>query len=410
MMLLVSFLFLSGLYLSSKRNLRLLFIFIPLYTFVLLNFSVTSYFINIDYNYGINLPLFIIICAYNLIFFIFAMLIYNRGILSAFIFSALFTSMSYYFLSPPFNPLILLYSMFSMPFIGVSSALYVTFILFLIPVLLFCRVKPRSKFQIMLLLIVILLFLHYCCRMSSTPSQDMRIAAIQTGLYFEMGGNTESFPLDLVKFLEINRNIDLVVFSENSLYGNKTEYNRIQTEKLMSILNENEMFDKHAFIFNLYGYKDINNIVSVFKFKNIEIINQKEALIPYIEKKSFFSYENLFNSEYFYVSPNMKKQTISYKGHKISTFICFDSLFPSLFSNNDLVIVQSNYNRLNKGTGYEQILRNGGVLGWFSHAMNSSLYINVQDGGGSIIIRNSNDIDDGIFSHSLKTPFIIING
>ncbi|WP_201478831.1 apolipoprotein acyltransferase [Escherichia coli] len=237
----------------------------------------------------------------------------------------------------------------------------------------------------------------------------MRIAVIQTGLYFEIGGNTESFPLDLVKFLEENRNVDLVVFSENSLYGNKTEYNRIQTDKLMSVLNENKMFDKHAFIFNFYGYKDINNIVSVFKFKDIEIINQKEALIPYIEKKSFFSYDNLFNSEYFYVSPSMKKQIINYNGHKISTFICFDSLFPSLFSRSDLVIVQSNYNRLNKGVGYEQILRNGGVLGWFSNAMNSDLYINVQDTGGSIIIRNNDGIDDEIFSHSLTTPFIIIS-
>ncbi len=257
-----------------------------------------------------------------------------------------------------------------------------------------------------MLLILLLLTLSY--RISNIYMPKIKIAAIQTGLYFKMGGNTETLPKDLVKFLDDNEDIDLVVFSENGLYGNKSEYNRIQTENLISTLKKHGKLDKHAFIFNFYGYKDINNVVSVFKYQDNEIINQKEALIPYVEKRNFISNENVLNSDFFYISPHLKKKTILYNERKISTFICFDVLFPSFFSHNDIVIVQSNYSRLNKGKGYENTLQNGAILGWFSHAMNSKLYVNVQDTGGSIIIRNGKGIDDRLFLYSMKTPFIII--
>lgn len=408
MIFFVSLLFLYGLFISSRKSWCLLLIFIPFYTFLLLIYSVNSYFIDHENKYSINTLLFVIVYTYNTIFFIIAKLMYKKGIVGAVLFSVAFTALSCCYISIPLNPLILIYSILSTQFLGAPSPIFITLLLYFIPYLLFCKSSLKSKCHIAILLLFILFSLALSERRNNTHASDMKIAAIQVGLYFDMGGNTESFPLDIIKFLDKHRDVDLVVFSENALYGNRTEYNRKQTEKLIKILESHGEFDKTAFIFNFYGYKDINNIVSVFRFKNNEIINQKEALIPYVEKKGFFSYGDEASSEYFRVSPHMKKNTIFYNKRRISTFICFDALFPSFFSYNDIVIVQSNYNKLNKGKGYENTLRNGSLLGWFSHAMNSDLYVNVQDTGGSVIIKNRKGINNDMLFYSMKTPFIII--
>ena len=100
---------------------------------------------------------------------------------------------------------------------------------------------------------------------------------------------------------------------------------------------------------------------------------------------------------------------MNFSGHKILTYICYDALFPKFSTNMaSIVIVQSNYNQLKKGYGFDNIIKYGSILGWFSSALNSDFYINVQDTGGTIVIRKNHGLDNDIYQKSKQNPFLVV--
>ncbi|EPE5229985.1 acyltransferase, partial [Escherichia coli] len=167
---------------------------------------------------------------------------------------------------------------------------------------------------------------------------------------------------------------------------------------------------RHAFIFNFFGFNDINNIVSVYYYKDNLLINQKKSLIPFVEQQWFFSdkYDN--TDEYLSIRKDIVNQNINHNGINIKTYICYDVLFPETHkSDNELVIVQSNYKLLDKNDMYNRIIKNGSILGWFAVATNSLAYINIQNHGGTVLIRKNGKIDYSVFATSLKKPFFVID-
>ncbi|ENB3232745.1 hypothetical protein ABHK79_004634, partial [Escherichia coli] len=103
-------------------------------------------------------------------------------------------------------------------------------------------------------------------------------------------------------------------------------------------------------------------------------------------------------------------QNINHNGINIKTYICYDVLFPETHkSDNELVIVQSNYKLLDKNDMYNRIIKNGSILGWFAVATNSLAYINIQNHGGTVLIRKNGKIDYSVFATSLKKPFFVID-
>ncbi|ENA08718.1 putative aatD, apolipoprotein N-acyltransferase [Escherichia coli P0298942.6] len=240
--------------------------------------------------------------------------------------------------------------------------------------------------------------------------QKIKVGVVQVGLYYQLGGNTTDFFPDLLKFLRKNNDIDMVVFSENTVYGFKNQFNKKITQKMISDLKASNAHQQHAFIFNFFGFNDINNIVSVYYYKDNIMINQKKALIPFVEQQWFFSdkYDN--TDEYLSIRKDIVNQNINHNGINIKTYICYDVLFPETHkSDNELVIVQSNYKLLDKNDMYNRIIKNGSILGWFAVATNSLAYINIQNHGGTVLIRKNGKIDYSVFATSLKKPFFVID-
>ncbi|EFK3910587.1 apolipoprotein acyltransferase [Escherichia coli] len=240
--------------------------------------------------------------------------------------------------------------------------------------------------------------------------QKIKVGVVQVGLYYQLGGNTTDFFPDLLKFLRKNNDIDMVVFSENTVYGFKNQFNKKITQKMISDLKASNAHQRHAFIFNFFGFNDINNIVSVYYYKDNFLINQKKALIPFVEQQWFFSdkYDNA--DEYLSIRKDIVNQNINHNGINIKTYICYDVLFPETHkSDNELVIVQSNYKLLDKNDMYNRIIKNGSILGWFAVATNSLAYINIQNHGGTVLIRKNGKIDYSVFATSLKKPFFVID-
>ncbi|WP_139817100.1 apolipoprotein acyltransferase [Escherichia coli] len=237
-----------------------------------------------------------------------------------------------------------------------------------------------------------------------------KIAVVQVGLYYEKGGSTMRFFQDLLNFLNENEGVDMVVFSENSLYGFKNDYNRALTEQLLSDLKTHNLHQKHAFLLNMYGFKKINNIITMYLFQDDEIVNQKTSLIPFIEKKGLFNSQQDLSSVYFSVDKNIRNKLINFKGNSVKTLVCYDALFPAFHHNeNNITIIQSDYNQLNKGAGYFKIKKYGSILSRFSNGINSKLFINIQNYGGTIVMNEDWDINMDLFEKSKEEPFFIVN-
>nr|WP_250187681.1 apolipoprotein acyltransferase [Escherichia coli] len=244
----------------------------------------------------------------------------------------------------------------------------------------------------------------------NTYQQKIKIGVVQVGLYYQLGGNTTDFLSDLLNFVKENNDIDIVAFSENTIYGFKSQLSKKITQKIISDIKISNMHQRHAFIFNFFGFDNINNVVSVYYYKDKTFINQKKSLIPFVEQKWNFSDEGDNTSEYLTIHKDIINKNIIHNGINIKTYICYDALFPEIDkSDNELVIVQSNYKRLDKNDMYNRIIKNGSILGWFSVATNSSAYINIQNHGGTVLIRNNGKIDDDVFATSLKKPFFVID-
>ncbi len=346
---------------------------------------------------------------YNVLYFFSYRMIVSYTLVSTTIHSLFFTVMAFYAKIVPLNPLILLYYRFNDLFYSTPYPIVNLFILYLSVAAL-----PLLNIRLIFIGFFIFCFLSFTQKtFSSTKNihqQKIKVGVVQVGLYYQLGGNTTDFFPDLLKFLRKNNDIDMVVFSENTVYGFKNQFNKKITQKMISDLKASNAHQQHAFIFNFFGFNDINNIVSVYYYKDNIMINQKKALIPFVEQQWFFSdkYDN--TDEYLSIRKDIVNQNINHNGINIKTYICYDVLFPETHkSDNELVIVQSNYKLLDKNDMYNRIIKNGSILGWFAVATNSLAYINIQNHGGTVLIRKNGKIDYSVFATSLKKPFFVID-
>ncbi|MDA6628941.1 dispersin export-associated protein AatD, partial [Escherichia coli] len=114
------------------------------------------------------------------------------------------------------------------------------------------------------------------------------IVIVQVGLYFKKVGVRGNFYTDLNEFVR-NKKVDLVILSENVFFGYKNDYIKERTKHLLKQLKDNRFHYKYGILMNLYGYQDINNVVSAFWHKEEFLLHQKSKLIPFFEKKSFYN-------------------------------------------------------------------------------------------------------------------------
>ncbi|EIU5772784.1 apolipoprotein acyltransferase, partial [Salmonella enterica] len=139
-------------------------------------------------------------------------------------------------------------------------------------------------------------------------------------------------------------------------------------------------------------------------------IRQKNILIPFIEKKGFFDKPEKITSSYLNVDKeNHFSSFFSIPDLDISTFICYESLFPKYtLPPSDLTIIQSDYSQLNKGPDYYNTVFNGSILSKFSVSINRIL-INIQNYGGTTVIYNDWSINWDVFNRSKKEHFLTVD-
>lgn len=393
-------------YSSYKNKKYVILIGTPIYSTLFLYLVFSKFFINNSIEgVKINGYLLLIATTYFYIEFFLFLWAYRRGKGVLFACCILISAIPYSGILIPMNVLILLYPSihqilpkFTTPFVNL-------FFIYAFMLLIFYVKNMRGKILLVFMFINISIISKWFVKALPPPP---KIAIVQLGLYYENGGTSNRFVNDLNDFLRKNK-ADIVVFSENMFYGYKTKYNKEKTSKLLNDINGLGLFESHAFLFNFYGFHDINNIVSVFKYKDETIINQKQVLIPYIEKKGLLDKVESMSSYFLSINNNYDNVGVIFNRWLLNTSICYDALFPRVEQGSNISIVQSDYKQLNHGYGYDNTLRFGAILSKFSNAMNANLFINVQNYGGTIVIDNKWNINDGFFALSKREPFLYLD-
>ncbi|AUM10862.1 apolipoprotein acyltransferase (plasmid) [Escherichia coli] len=329
----------------------------------------------------------------------------GKGILGCVIYAAVVTAISALRISIPLNPIILYYkyNLFFLPHTNVP--LFNLFIINLFPGLFFSY-NFKKIMLLMLFYMVFVSILHLCTYISEKRPKS-NVAIIQIGLYYKNGGTSEQFYDDMINFIK-NNNVSLVVFSENVYFGYKNSVIKENTDNLLLKIKSNQNLKQYAFLFNFFGYKKINNIISMFLYNDHSRLNQKTALIPFVEKKGIFNSKESLSSEYLNIDNKIKNSNVfDFHDFVFRTYICYDALFPEMTVHNEVVIAQSDYIRLNNGTKYKATLVNGSLLAKFSVAPNTTL-INIQNYGGTIVLNKYWKVDWDIYNKSKKEPFLVV--
>lgn len=404
----VFILFFCSYLLCLRRLLLPLCICIFLLTFTLFYEVFGAFFFTLTPEVKINYLFFLVGFLYFLLWFSTFYYLGRYGLLGLFLHSLIMILPSLFKVLLPIHPFILLCPKLELFLPSTHYPLLNLFCLFFISGLIFCKSSNLLKAGILLLLLGGFLIKNIYAH-NNYFKQDIKIAVVQVGLYFEKGGGTMDFMKDLVSFLDNNPKVDVIVFSENDVFSFKKEYNK---KLALNLLNDIKMLNLkklHLFL-SLSGYKNFNNIVTLYLFGDNIRINQKKVLIPFVEKKGFFNYKSDINSEYYYVNKTHKNSLFNVMGSSVSTYICYDALFPEVkvdFSN--IVLIQSNYKLLNKGDGYDKLKIYATFLSKFLNGIHSQVVINLQSYGGTVVLYDDWSIDYRIYEKSKNAPFLIIN-
>ena len=403
MQYIIVFLYLYCLYLSAKKRMVQLFACILLFSLfmseIIFNDNITLYI------KGSGNFLFPVFCIYSFFYFFLYLLFVSYGLFGVFVHTLVVTLIPFFGILTPLNPIILLYRERILPLPSLDISILNLFVLNLIPAIFFSFKTPGVIRGLILSLTV----LSLDNTMYSTSQRKLNVVVVQVGLYLESVGFRDNLSADLIEFIK-DKNVDLIVFSENTFFGFKNSYIEKKTVQLMEYIEKNRINDDYGILLNFYGYRDINNVVSYFWYKNETSHHQKSNLIPFFEKRNIFNTPEALDSPFIYYDKEVKdSKYFNFKGNIISTHICYEGLFPNAeMETPDLSIIQSDYSRLNVGDKYDNLIINGTLLSKFSVAPKSSL-INVQNYGGTIVVDKNWNIDMDIFERSKVEPFVLIN-
>lgn len=390
------------------RRKALLGIGVFLFTVVFLYAIFGAYFISLTSDFNLNVWVLLSGLFYFYFWFSTFFVLSRLGIPGVLCHSLIMALISYAKIIFPLHPFILLY-----PYAGSSlpatdsACLNIAFLFFLSGVM-FCRCSLALR--IISVLVPLLLFSGANAHVRGSPRTDIKIAVVQVGLYFEKGGNTSNFFSDLMSFLDRHPEVSVVAFSENNFFSYKTSYNKEMSEKLLNDIQTSKLDDKYHLFLSFSGFRNFNNIVTLYRFSGSGTINQKKTLIPFIEKPGLFNSVNPLDSDFYSVDKNHSNTIFNIQDHAVSTHICYDVLFPDDSGNgSDIILIQSNYALLDSGAGFERLQHVATYLAKFMNGLKSELVINIQNTGGSVVLSDGWKIDNHLFELSKNEPFFIID-
>ncbi|ECB7886189.1 hypothetical protein E1394_23505 [Salmonella enterica subsp. enterica serovar Gaminara] len=351
----------------------------------------------------------ILLCGLLYFYFWFISFIYlsRLGLLGVLFHSLVMVSFSFFKIIFPLHPLILLYPFADTFLPNTKNTFFNLFVLFFLSGVLFCQSALRLR---ILFFIITLFFLSTNTQTRVTEKKNLKIAIVQVGLYFDKGGTTKNFFNELIDFLSRHPEVNAVAFSENNFFSYKTDYNKEMSNKLLIDIRKENLHQKLHLFLAFNAYKNFNNVVTLYKHKELTYLNQKKTLIPFIEKPSFFNENSALESQFFYIDEKHQNKVFEIMNNTVSTHICYDALFPEKeYAISDIVIIQSNYKLLDKGDGFKRLKLIATYLAKFVNGIHSQVVINIQNTGGTVVLFDGWRFDNEIYEISKKEAFFIID-
>lgn len=367
-----------------------------------------AYFITVNPELTINI--WVLLCGLVYFYFWFFSFFHllSYGLPGVLIHSLIMVGVTFLKIIFPIHPLILLYPHAERFLPATESTFLNLLMLFFLSGVLFCRCNITLR---VIFLLIPMLFLTITNSQFRAPRKtDLNIAIVQVGLYFEKGGSTTRFFRDLMDFLHLHPEVNAIAFSENNFFSYKSEYNKHMSEKLISDIQKNKLHHKYHLLLSFSGYRDFNNIITLYQFSDFKKLNQKKTLIPFIEKPGVFNSHNSITSEFYSVDKSHKNSVLNLMGNTVSTHICYDALFPE--TNNkasDIILIQSNYELLNHGYGFERLQHIATYLAKFINGLQSNVVINIQNTGGTVVVYDGWRVDNETYEMSKIEPFFVVD-
>ena len=408
-MLIISLiLFFTCYYFCFTKRTGLLSISVFIFTTYFLYGLFGAYFITIIPELTINN--WVLLCGLLYFYFYFFSFIYllSYSLPGVLIHSLIMVGVTFLKIIFPIHPLILLYPHAERFLPATESTFLNLLLLFFLSGVLFCRCNITLRVTYLLIPVLFLIITNSQYR--EPKKTNLKIAIVQVGLYFEKGGSTTRFFRDFMDFLHLHPEVNAIAFSENNFFSYKSEYNKYMSEKLISDIQENKLHHKYHLILSFSGYKDFNNIITLYQFSGLTKLNQKKTLIPFIEKPGVFNSKNSISSEFYSINKSQKNSILNVMGNTVSTHICYDALFPETHNNDsDIILIQSNYKLLNHGYGFERLQHIATYLAKFINGLKSNIVINIQNTGGTVVIYDGWRVDSEIYEVSKTEPFFVVD-
>jgi hypothetical protein len=400
-------LFFACYFFCLRKKIILLFICVFAFSITFLYKIFGSYFIDLSRDLNVNLWVLLFGVLYFYFWFLSFYYLSCFGLPGVLLHSLVMVLLSFLKLIFPLHPFILLYQFNSDLLPRTGSTFFNLFSLFFLSCVLFCQSSLYLRWGAVISLVVFFLMSN---QFRQHEKIDLKIAIVQVGLYFEKGGTTKFFFRDFFNFLNNHPEVNAVVFSENNFFTYKSEYNKGMSEQLLSNIRQNNLHHTLHLFLSFSGYKDFNNVITLYMFEGITTINQKKTLIPFIEKPGLFNSNNSLYSPFYTVNKKHKNKLFEIQGSSVSTHICYDALFPEIdYQSGDIAIIQSNYMLLDKGHGFERLKQVATYLAKFIIGMKSKIVINIQNTGGTVVLLDGWRIDNETYETSKNEPFFVID-
>lgn len=292
-----------------------------------------------------------------------------------------------------FDPLYKILPRFNQNIINVII-LYVLPFFFLLP-------TRKSIF----LIIIIFLFFFIRWNMVEREKLGIKVLVVQTGMFLSKHDKIVELRNEIFKY----KNADIVIFSESPAIGFKEGSRIAFTHNLLNEIKEKN--DNKLYILNNYGFiddKKYNYNLSLYVMNGSMRVKAKQKLVPFWEVPGLFYSKSSWESKFFSIPSKTTKEQYKFRGVNINTYICYEAMFAKYASdNNDLTIIQSNYESFKKG--YDRIVKNGNILSYVNKASGFNSFISVQNMGGTVFIDNTGKFHWDIYEKSLKQAVFLFD-
>lgn len=261
---------------------------------------------------------------------------------------------------------------------------------------------PLRKSIVLIIIMILVSFIRWS--LVEQKKLGIKVLIVQTGMFLSKNDNIVDLRNEIFK----NNNADIVIFSESPDIGFKEGSRIAFTHNLLDEIKEKK--DGKLYILNNYGFIDgekYNYNLSLYVMNGSMRIKPKNKLVPFWEVPGFFHSKNDWDSPFFSVPSKKMNEKYKFRNMHINSYICYEAMFTKhTVDENDLTIIQSNYEVFKKG--YDRIVKNGNVLAYINKSSSFKSFISVQNMGGTIFVDNTGKFHWDVYKKSQKQAVFLL--